>query len=195
MAEFESIIKRVIIALEKSQLKYVIVGGFAAIFRGRPRTTTDIDMIVENNIQKINRFLEVLKTVDFEVMENQVKTAINEGSNLSFFDKLSVLRIDFKVAKKLDENEVLEQAKLEHYKGIKIQLASIEQILYGKILYLGDISDLPDSELLENTDVLYFISVFRRAKIVDLIWLTSKVKQKGLESTLKRLLKFIKTFQ
>jgi predicted nucleotidyltransferase len=88
MAKFESIIKRVIIALEKSQLKYVIVGGFAAIFRGRPRTTTDIDIIVEKDIQ--------------------VKIAMDEGSNIYFFDKQSVLRIDFRVAKNLDEKEVYE---------------------------------------------------------------------------------------
>jgi len=34
---------------EKAQLDYVIAGGFAAIFRGKPLTTMDLDIIVKNN--------------------------------------------------------------------------------------------------------------------------------------------------
>ena len=65
--EFEDFIKRVITSLNKSDLKYVIVGGFAAIFRGKPRTTMDLDLIIEDNHQKLYKFLDELKKVEFDV--------------------------------------------------------------------------------------------------------------------------------
>lgn len=192
MAELENLLKRLIVALEKAQLKYVIVGGFAAIFRGKPRTTMDLDLIIEPVHQKISVFLDQLKELNFDVLEDQVNMAINEGSHASIFDKNSILRIDLKLATNVDEREVLEQAKTESYKGKNIQIATVEQILYGKILSLGDISDLSDSELLEINDALDFINVYRRSKEINIDWLRSKAKQKKITETLERLLKFSK---
>ncbi|MHA1650720.1 MAG: hypothetical protein ACTSYB_11045 [Candidatus Helarchaeota archaeon] len=189
MAELESLIERLALALEKAQLKYVIVGGFAAIFRGRPRTTMDIDLIIEADSQKIPAFLDYLRKLDFDVLDNQIKMALEEDSHASIFDKQSILRIDLKLAITLDEKEVLGHAKTETYKGINLQIAPVEQILYGKILYLGDISDLSDSELLEINDALDFINVYRQSKTINIEWLRSKAKQKKVLKTLQRLLK------
>lgn len=189
--EFENLVKRVVSSLEKALLNYVIVGGFAAIFRGKPRTTMDLDLIIEKNFQKIQVFLQQLKKSNFDVLEDQVKKAIDEETNISIFDKISVLRIDLKIAKNSDEKEVLKQAKTELYKGLKLKIATTEQILYGKILYLGDISNIPDQDLLEYNDVLDFINVYRQSKIINLDWLQAKVKQKNLEQTLQKLLKIL----
>ena len=187
--EFEDFIKRIVTSLNRSNLKYVIVGGFAAIFRGKPRTTMDLDLIVEDNHQKLHKFLNELKKVDFDVFDEQIQIAIKERTHISIFDKKSILRIDLKIAKNLDEFEVLSQGKSESYKGMKLLIAPVEQILYGKILYIGNISHIPDSELLEINDVLDFINVYRRSKNINLDWLRSKIKEKGLIKTLQNILK------
>ncbi len=189
MAEFEKLVKRIARILDKIPIRYVIVGGFATILRGRPRTTTDLDLIIENNPERIESFLKSLIEEGFEVMENQVHMAIAEGTNASIFDNLSPLRIDLKVAKKADDLNALTSAVKESYQGISIQVASTEQILYGKVLYLGDISDIPDSELLEYQDVRDFINVFReQQEKINLILLAEKVRGAGLTQTLERLI-------
>ncbi len=190
MAEFEDLVKRIARILDRIHLQYVIVGGFAAILRGRPRTTTDLDLIIENDMQKIELFLNSLKEEDFDVMETQTRLAIAEGTNASIFDKHSPLRVDLKVAKKKDDLEALASASGESYTGTIIQIASTDQILHGKVLYLGDISDIPDSELAEYQDVRDFINVFRqqREKIrIDV--LREKAQRAGLIKTLERLIK------
>ncbi len=186
--EFEDMVNRTVTALEKSRLKYVIVGAFAAIYRGKPRTTLDFDLIMEDSPNKIQIFLEELKKLDFDVWEEQAKLFIKEKSRLSIFDNKSILRLDLKIANKLDEFEVLAQAKSEIYKGKNLQVATTEQILYGKILYLGDISDIPNSELLKINDVLDFVNVYRQNKNINLDWLKSKAKEKDLNLTLNKLL-------
>ncbi len=189
MAEFEYLVKRIAGILDKICLKYVIVGGFATILRGRPRTTTDLELIIENNPEGVENFLKSLSEEGFDVMEKQVRMAITEGTNASIFDNQSPLPIDSKVAKKADDLNALTSAVKESYLGISIQVASVEQILYGKVLYLGDISDIPDTELLEYQDVRDFVNVFReQQEIINLDLLKENVKRIGLTRTLERLL-------
>ncbi len=193
MGEFENLVTRVTRILNDLQIEYVVVGGFAVIFHGRSRTTTDLDLIVENDLSKFKLFLEALKIANFDVMENQIQMAIKERSNISIFDNDTMLRVDIKLSRRSDEKEVLQQAIEESYKGLRIRLATVEQVLYGKILYLGDISDIPDAELLSYNDIVDFITVFRRHREIKLDWLKSKVAARGLETTLQRLLKLARS--
>jgi len=193
VAEFENLVTRVTRIMNDLQMKYVFVGGFAVIFHGRSRTTTDLDIILDNDPSKFPLFLAALKNANFDVMENQVRMAIKEGTNVSIFDNESLLRIDLKMSRGSDEKEVLQQAIEESYKGLRIRLAPVEQVLYGKILYLGDISDIPDSELLSYNDIVDFITVFRRQKDINIEWLKKKAATRGLELTLQRLLKLART--
>lgn len=193
MAEFLDILTRLIQALKKAELKYVIVGGLAAIIRGRPRTTMGIDLIIEENLVKAKIFLNHLKKNNFDVMDDQILMAFNEKTNATIFDKNSVIRLDLKIAYKKDEQEVLAQAQHIIFKGVELEIASIEQILYGKILYLGDISDVSRSDLLNFNDVLDFIAVFKRSSNIDIEWLKTKVTKINLIETLEKLLKLIKS--
>ncbi len=193
MGEFENLVTRVIHILNDLQMNYVVVGGFAVIFHGRSRTTTDLDLILENDPSKFNLFLAALKSANFDVMENQIQIAIKEGTNISIFDNESMLRVDLKLSRGSDEKEVLQQAIEESFKGLRIRVAPVEQVLYGKILYLGDISDIPDAEMLSYNDIVDFLTVFRRHKDMNLNWLKSKAAARGLDITFERLLKLARS--
>lgn len=191
MAEIENILSRLEKIFAEIQLDYVIVGGLAAIIKGKTRTTTDIDLILHNNPNKIAKFLEKLKKNNFDVLDEQVQWAFKEGTNASIFDKSSVMRLDIKIAKKPIDIEALNAGVIEHYNQMKLKIASVEYILLGKIWFLGDISDIPDSELLEYNDIIDFLNVFVNNKeSCDLDWLKKKVSLMKLSSTLNRLLTF-----
>lgn len=51
--------------LNADHVKYVIVGGYAVAFHGRPRFTGDIDVFVESSIDNSARIIDVLKTFGF----------------------------------------------------------------------------------------------------------------------------------
>ena len=50
MAEIENILSRLEVIFKSTKLKYVIVGGIAVIHYGHVRTTQDIDIIIEDNL-------------------------------------------------------------------------------------------------------------------------------------------------
>jgi len=188
MAELETTFRRAITALTNADVKYVVVGGLAAILRGSPRNTSDIDIIIKNEPNLDEKLIKAFKSQDFEVMEKQLKMAIDEGFNTSIFFKDSIIRIDLKIAKNSDEIEVIKESETWNFQDIHFPIASVEQILYGKILYLGDIKDLSEDELLDFNDVRDFVNVYQSAKSINIDWLKMKVKEKGLSETFDRIL-------
>lgn len=67
--------------LEKHEVKYVVIGGIASILYGVPRTTFDLDILIEatlENIQKLLKALEeaglatALMTSPEKVLENEI---------------------------------------------------------------------------------------------------------------------------
>lgn len=192
MSAFKDFLKRVISILNSVDLNYVIVGGVAVIISGRPRSTTDLDLIVENDHEKIMNFFDGLKKQNFEVMDDQVKYSFKEGFNLSIFDNQSIMRIVLKIAKKSDDIDALTDSREITYENLKIKIANIEQILYGKILYIGNIKGISEKELLQYNDVQDFITIYKTHESdINHELLKNKIKKAGLTKTLEIIKKLI----
>ena len=52
--------KELLALLEKNQVEYMIVGGYAVAFHGYPRFTKDIDIFFENSDENINIIIKSL---------------------------------------------------------------------------------------------------------------------------------------
>ncbi|NVM36243.1 MAG: hypothetical protein HWN81_11665 [Candidatus Lokiarchaeota archaeon] len=121
-------------------------------------------------------------------MQDQFYKGYSEKTNISVFDKKSYLRLDIKFAEEQRENDVLTNAVQEKILGKNLLIAPLEYVLIGKILYLGNVEDVPDSELFEYQDVIDFLTLFHVNKEkIDFTLLEKKIKELGLNTTLKRL--------
>ena len=58
--------KALFTSLEKHSVKYVVIGGIAAILHGVPRMTGDIDLFIEATIANAERMLAVLSELGYE---------------------------------------------------------------------------------------------------------------------------------
>ena len=61
-----------LLALNKNEVKYVLVGGYSVIYHGFPRTTGDIDLFVEvskNNYDKLAQAFEQFQMPLFDMTE------------------------------------------------------------------------------------------------------------------------------
>ena len=188
MAELEDVLSRLEKVFNSINIKYIIVGGVAIIHYGRLRTTQDIDIIIEDNYQKFPTFLEILKRYDFDVMTEQFYAAYKDKSQVSIFDNKSPLRLDIKIAFKKNEINILSKAIKKNVLGNELNISPLEYVLLGKILFIGNIEDIPDSELLEYQDVLDFITLYHlnKEEIIEVL-LNQLVKEVGLNHVLKRL--------
>lgn len=185
--EFLNLLQRMIHALKQLKLEYVVVGGVAVIIKGEPRTTRDVDVIVEPDVNREN-LLHSFQKKDFEFVQDPF-TKLKNNSMITILDKQSSLTVDLKVAKSEIDQLALTHKQFYTYKGLKIPIPSPEIILLGKLIYLGDITNEKRTFLLKISDVTDFTAVFNRNKQkIDKGWLKKKAKQYGLERSLQRLL-------
>jgi len=189
LTEINNILSRLEKIFKAVKLKYVIVGGIAVIHYGHVRGTQDIDIIIEEEPSKINQFFGLLRSFDFNVMQDQVNMGFKEKTQISVFDNKSPIRLDLKIAYKKNEKDVLKNAISTKILGYNLSIAPLEYVLIGKILYMGNIDDIPDSELFEYQDILDFLTIYYANKNnVNMDLLYKKVGEIGLLSTLERLL-------
>lgn len=189
MAEIKDILSRLANIFSKVNLKYIIVGGIAVIHYGHIRTTQDIDIIIEADKSKIEPFMRLLKESNFDVMEEQFRLALEEGTNISVFDEKSLLRLDISFAARDRQKDLLTKSVVHKIMGNKLRIAPLEYVLIGKVLFIGDIDKITDSELLEFQDAVDFLTLFyaNEGKI-DINILKREAKKLGVDRTLKRLL-------
>jgi len=142
----EKFAKKAIIALNESEIDYVIIGGFAAIVYGRPRTTMGIDIILNLNPDDksmIQKLVNVLSKYNLETQERDIIMALNEKSHFSIFDNASPMRIDAKgIYGNLDRITFLNRKEVEVF-GIKAWLETPEDLILAKLVY-GSQQDIED---------------------------------------------------
>jgi len=173
---------------DESDIQYIIVGGIAVIHYGLVRTTQDVDVIIEDDESKFPRFFKSLRKHDFDFSVEQFQLGYEEKTNISIFDKNSTLRLDLKIAHRTEEIDLLKSAIQDDILGFSLFIAPLEYVLLGKLLYMGNIDDIPDSELYEYQDVSDFLTLFHANKEqINKPFLVKKANEYHLGSTLKRL--------
>lgn len=65
MAEFEP--QEIFATLERHRVRYVLVGGVAAILHGAPHVTTDVDVVPEEGRDNLERLSAALKELDARI--------------------------------------------------------------------------------------------------------------------------------
>ncbi|MEA2054815.1 MAG: DUF6036 family nucleotidyltransferase [Candidatus Thermoplasmatota archaeon] len=131
--------------LNKNDVAYVVVGGIAILFYGNPRTTMDIDIILQLNERDIRNLVHFLEKKDFVVSEEDLRNALKEKSHCTILDKLSILRLDVKGIYTWSDQMTLERRKAVEWRGTVIYIASPEDIIANK-LYFGSEQDIKDAE-------------------------------------------------
>ena len=61
--------KALFACLEKNKVKYVVIGGVAAILHGVPRMTGDIDLLIEASLENARCMLQTLQDLGYDTAD------------------------------------------------------------------------------------------------------------------------------
>lgn len=129
-------IKALIQNLEKNNVLYVLIGGFAMAFHGHVRATSDIDLWIKNTPENMRNLKRAL--MDTGIAE---ASALRDTTQLvGGFTMFNLLETDFKVDllhnlkafREVDFDRCMERAKISDYQGVKIPVLSAEDLLFEK---------------------------------------------------------------
>ncbi len=135
MEKAETLLKEVCGFLNGEGIDYVVVGGFAVLFHGYPRTTMDIDFVMRLEEEEIPGLIEFLRDEGFFADEEDLRAALSEGSHCSILDRETMFRLDVKgVYTEMDRRTLRNGEVLEH-DGVEIRIASPEDTIANKLVF------------------------------------------------------------
>jgi hypothetical protein len=157
MEEFPEILRFVCDFLNKNEIQYVIVGGVAVMYHGVPRTTVDIDIIMQIEDEQISSFVDFLNSIGFSSSVTDIRAAFVENSHSTSFFKDTLLRLDIQGVNSAFDRMTLDRAIEVNLFGTLVRIGSIENTFVNKILFQGE-QDLRDALgiLKRNSDNLDF---------------------------------------
>ena len=147
---------RIIEALLKNEVEFIIVGGVCAVLQGAPVTTFDLDLVHNRSSENIGRLLSVLREIeayyrtreDIRIKPDEKGLAL-PGHHL-LMTNAGPLDLLGTIGDSEDYNDLIKDSDVIEISGKKIQLQSLESLIKIK-QFLGAEKDRAMMPLLLKT--------------------------------------------
>ena len=135
-------------AFAASKVEFVLIGGYAVIFHGRPRATKDLDLFVAGDEANRQRLAQALAT--FGAPANVVEGARSLAAGEVVFFGASPLRVDLLAsASGIEFAGVFARAVATTLDGVPVRVISLDDLIANKRAS-GRPQDLADCAELER---------------------------------------------
>jgi hypothetical protein len=94
LVKFDSFVKRVIRELNRGGLEYALTGALAVSYYGRPRTTSDVDVIIRVTPTDFPALVKVLRRAKLKAREGSLEKAWESKYRIASFEDADGLRLD-----------------------------------------------------------------------------------------------------
>jgi hypothetical protein len=167
--------------LNRAELSYLLTGSMASNFWGIPRTTHDLDFVIQLPPSFIPKMIETFKG-DFFLDEAAVRAAYKPPHQFNAIDRRSTLKVDFWLLRQnAFEREMFARRNQKALFGEPAWIGTAEDVLLHK-LYWNEIT--PSNRQLGDAAG---IAVVQKGNL-DLTYLRRWATELGVTSTLEDVL-------
>jgi hypothetical protein len=142
---FEEFTLKLLSTLNDCGVDYIVVGGVAAVYYGRSRSTTDCDVILSLEKEQLAGFSECMRKHGFQVREHDVIEGFKDKSHFNAYYGATAFRADFSWKKGTLAEHGFERAKEAELFGIRARMEAPEDVIIAKLVY-GSPQDLDDAK-------------------------------------------------
>lgn len=160
------LLKEIVTALESRDIPYMISGSYAMGGYTIPRTTRDIDIIVELDLDHMDEFLSIFD-VNFYLHKPSILEEVGRRGMFNVIDHRSGYKIDFVVRKNNAYRRLeFERRKRSDVLGFDAWLVSMEDLVISKLIWIqeiqserqiNDIKSLLENDRMDRAYVLKWI--------------------------------------
>jgi hypothetical protein len=171
---------RIADALDAVGVGYFVGGSVASSIYGEPRTTNDVDFVIDMPLGKVDEFVQLLGS-DFEVDVAMLRDAVLHGRSANAFYLPTVLKIDFfgHPHGPYDEIEFSRRSPVAVRDGRTLVVKAPEDTILRKLLWYregGEVSDRQWRDILgvlraqrDSLNTEYLRTWAQRLKVTDLL--------------------------
>ena len=184
MDEQSDFLKRLVDKLSESEIPFMLVGSVASSYHGHPRSTLDIDIVVDADEEKLCRFARALGEA-YYVSEDSIRQAVVSGTLFNIIDEASGYKADLIVRKERPFSRIEFSRRMRVRMLDKtLDLATAEDVILSKLEW----SKLGSSER-QWTDALQ-VARIQGAKL-DLAYIEKWSEELGVADLWRRLAEIV----
>jgi hypothetical protein len=131
-------------SFRSARVDHVFVGALAVAAFGVPRTTTDVDVIVDYREEDAPRLAESFRRQNFQVSVEDLRDARAEGAHCTVHDTLSEFRVDIAPASRPRSKDAIRHSVRVRWQGVTLPIADPEHTIVMKLVYGSD-QDVEDA--------------------------------------------------
>lgn len=130
----EQLLPRLIPALERAQLTYMITGSVASSAHGSPRSTRDLDIVIAPTREQILALLQQFPSSKYYADEAQALAALANRTQFNVIDFVTGWKVDFIIA---EDSEYAQGAMRRRREidigGQVVDVAAAEDVVIAKL--------------------------------------------------------------
>ncbi len=141
MTSLIDVLRDVTDRLDSRGIEYFLVGSMATMYYGRPRYTLDLDLVVRLNARQVSHFEALFPIEKYYCPPNEVLQ--DEVGRMGCFNLIhheTGIKVDIVLDKETDfyTSEFSRKVKLEIMPGLKVNIASPEDLILKKLDYFRE---------------------------------------------------------
>jgi hypothetical protein len=128
------VLRRITAALDDAKIEYMLTGSFASAYHGAPRSTQDIDFVIEATPEQLGTLVQALPEAQYYVDLTAAIEAHKRQSMFNLIDLDTGWKVDFVVRKSRPfSKEEFTRRRRVILHGISIFVASVEDVIIAKL--------------------------------------------------------------
>ena len=141
---FVAVVKAAERSLRAAGMNHVFVGALAVGAFGVPRTTTDVDVIVDYGEGGVDSLAEAFRRQGFRVSADDLRDALAEKSHCTVHDARSEFHLDLVPAAKPTAKDAIRHSVSVRWRNTILPIADPEHTIVMKLVY-GSEQDVEDA--------------------------------------------------
>jgi len=170
--------------LAAAGIRHMVVGSFASSFHGVPRSSQDLDLVIDPDAASLRRFLASLPAAEYYADVDTALDAFRRRGQFNVIDTATAWKADLIVRKARPFSIEEMQRPIEgDLLGARVFVASAEDTVISKLEW----AQLGGGSELQLRDAAGILTLQGRAKL-DVAYIEHWVRELGLEESWGRVL-------
>jgi hypothetical protein len=176
----EALLRDVLAIMKELRIAHMVVGSFASTLHGEPRTTRDLDLVIDPTSEQLDALLARLDPDSYYVDGDVARDALRRRSMFNVIDMASGWKLDLIVRKARPFSiEELARRRRVAILGVEIDAATAEDTIIAKLEWAREGGS---ERQLEDVAGILRVS----ARTLDLAYVDRWVTELGLEEAWRR---------
>lgn len=130
----ENVFERMVSALDRAGIPYMLTGSFASSYHGVPRATQDIDFVISPTADQLRAFATMLPHKEYYLDLEAALEAQQRHGQFNVIDLATGWKVDLIVRKsRLFSREEFDRRGAVEFQGMQLVIATAEDVLLAKL--------------------------------------------------------------